>query len=84
MLAIPELGAERMILEHVHMVHALGREVAEIFDHGAVGPLQIGEAALARGRDALGFGFGDFGAGQPERGARRPGVAADQHRAAFV
>jgi hypothetical protein len=31
-LAVPELGTERIFLEHVNVVEALGREVALIFD----------------------------------------------------
>ena len=84
MLLVPELRAERMILEHVDVVHALGRKVAEVFDNGAVGSLQIGEAALADWFNAFRLGLGDLRARQPKRGAGRPGVAADQDRAAFV
>ena len=84
-LAIPQLRAERLLLPHVHVVHALDRLVAQVLHDGAVGTLQIREPVAARRLDALGPGVGDFRLGQSEHAAGgRPGVAADLDRGAFV
>ena len=84
-LAIPELRTERLLLPHVHVVHAFDRLVALILHDGAVGTLQIREAAAALRRDAFGPGVGDLRPGQSEHAAGgRPGIAADRNGAAFV
>src|SRR4029079_18171358 len=84
-LHVPELGAERMLLEHVDMVHALGGMVAEIFDDGAVRAMQVGEAAAARWLHAVRLGFDNLRPGATERAVWAwPGVAGDQHRAAVA
>ena len=84
-LLVPELRAERLLVEEVHVVHALGRKVPHVFHQRVVGTRHIGEAALAGRRDAGLLGLGDLRPGEPEHAvASRPGVGADQHRAAGV
>ncbi len=56
MLVVPEFGAKRILLKHVEVIDPLGCEIALVFDDGAVGSREEGEAA-AIGR----FRLGDFG-----------------------
>ena len=78
-LLVPELRAERILLKHVHVVEALGREIALIFDQRVVGSVHIGESGAARRLDAFGPRLGDLRFGQAEHAAgARPGVAAER------
>src|SRR5579871_6584111 len=82
---VPQLGAERIFLEHVNVVETLGREISLILDQRAVGPRHVGKARASGRPDARGAGGGDLGFGQAEDAARaRPRVAADQHRASVL
>ena len=84
-LLVPELCAERVLLEHVHMVEPLGRESTQIFDDRAVGSLHVGEAAASRRLHPLDLRFGNLGIGETDHARRAgPGVAADEDAAAFV
>ena len=72
-------------MEHVHVIEALGRMVAGIFDQGAVGTFHIPESAAAGRLDALGLGLGDLRFRAAGYAARpRPGVATDEDRAPFI
>src|SRR5947199_75900 len=85
MLLVPELGAERIVLEHVHVVEALGRMVARVFHQRVVGPAHVAEAARARRLDAVRLRLGDLRSGQAGRGIRaRPRIAAEEHLPALV
>ena len=84
-LLVPELRAERIVLVHVHVVEALGRMVAGVLDQGVVRTLHVAEAAAASRLDAGGLGLGDLRLRSARHAARaRPGVAADEDRAALV
>ena len=82
---IPQLGAERSLLEHVHVVETLERQIAEIFDQRVLGATQIGKACATQWLDAFGFRVGDLRPGQSQHAARaRPGVAVDEDIASVV
>src|SRR5215813_14607603 len=85
MLLIPELGTVRVVLVHVHVVEALRRVIAGILHERAVGALHVAEASDARGLHAARPRLRDLRLGQA-RGATgaRPGIAADEDRAALV
>src|SRR5438045_7417959 len=69
----------------MHMVEALGRVIAGDLDEDVVRPFHVSEAAAARRLYALGAGLGDLRFCEADRVAGiRPGVAADQHRAALI
>jgi hypothetical protein len=85
MLLIPDLRAERIILEHMDVVETLGRMVPRVFDQRVVGALHVAEAPATRRLDALRLGLGDLRLRSPGHAARAgPAVAADEHRAALV
>ena len=66
-------------------LNRLGRIVAGVLDQRVVRARHVGEPAAARRLHALGPRLGDLRPGQAEHAADvRPGVAADQHRAALV
>ncbi len=65
---VPELRAERIVLEHVHVVEALGRMVARVLHERVVGTAHVPEAALAGRLHALGLGLGDLRLRQSGRG----------------
>jgi hypothetical protein len=84
-LLIPELSAERIIVEHVHVIEALGRMVAGVFDQRMVGAFHVAEPPAAGRLDPLGLGLGDLRLRSTRHAARPgPGVAADEDRAPFV
>src|SRR5262249_55433525 len=58
MLLVPELGTERILLEQMHVVEALGRMVAGVFYQGIVRTLHVREAPGAGGLHASGLGVG--------------------------
>jgi hypothetical protein len=85
MLLIPELSAERVVLEHMHVVEALGRMIPGVFDQRVVGPLHVAEPTAAGRLYSGGLGLGDLRLCPTRHAARaRPGVAADENRAALV
>ena len=85
MLLIPELRTERVFLEQMHVVEALGRMVAGVFHQGIIGTLHVREAPGAGGLHTAHLGIGDLGLRQAEDTARaRPGVAADEDRSAII
>src|SRR5215470_10389300 len=76
MRLVPELRAERIVLEQVHVVEALGRVVARVLDERVVRPAQVSEPAGANRLYAVGLGVGDLRLRQPGDAARpRPRVA---------
>src|SRR5258708_38704721 len=76
-LAVPELGTQRIFLEHVNVVETLGREVALIFDQRVVGPRHVGKAGAAGRFDTFAAGGGYLRSGQTEHATGAgPGVAA--------
>src|SRR5262249_35664865 len=78
-LAVPELRAERILLEHMHVVEALRRMVARVLDERIVGPRHVPESAGASRLDTGGLGLGDLGLRPAEHTARAgPRVAADE------
>src|SRR5262249_56821233 len=85
MRLVPELRAERIVVEHVYVIEALGRMITRVFDQGVIRTLHVAEPALADRLDALGLGLGDLRL-RPTRHAAgaRPRVAADEDRAALA
>src|SRR5438046_5029083 len=78
---VPELGAEGVLLEEVHVVEALGRMIAGVFHQRPVRTFHVGEAAREGRLDAPGLGLGDLCFGPPKHTAgARPGIAADEDR----
>ena len=84
-LLVPELRTERILLEEVHVVEALGRMVAGVLHQGVVRALHVREAAACAWAARPGLGLGDLRLGQAEDAAgARPGVAADEDRAVVI
>src|SRR5262249_55990903 len=84
-LLIPELGTVRVVLVYVHVVEALPRVIAGVLHERAVGALHVAEASDARGLHAARPGLRDLRLGQAGGAAgARPGIAADEDRAALV
>ena len=84
-LLVPELGTERILLEEVHVVEALGRMVAGVLHQRLVWTLHVREAARARRLHALALASAICALVRPRTPPRaRPGVAADEDRAAVI
>src|SRR5690348_9107398 len=85
MLLIPELRANRIFLKHVHMIKAFHGHVTLVLHNRSVRAFQIRKAGPSARLDACRFGLRDLRLGQSEQAAGAwPGIAADEHRAAFV
>src|SRR5579864_4084550 len=84
MFLVPENGAKRIFLVHVHMVEPLRRHVALVFHNGAIGTLHISETCAPSGLYAIRLGIGYLRLCPAKRSFRaRPAVATDPYLAAL-
>src|ERR1700680_3159171 len=82
MFLVPEHGAKRIFLVHVHVVESLRRHIALVFHDGAIGALHIREPRAAGRLYAIRLGIGNLRRGPAKRSSgARPSVATDPYLA---
>ena len=85
MLLVPELRAERLLLEHVHVIEPFGGMIARVFDQRVIRALDVPEPALPGWLDTGRLRLRDLRFRAPEHASgARPRVAADEHGPAAV